>query len=66
MGGEVYADLLFLVNFSMDYLCAYLTAAMLRRRAEPWRLLISSTVGGIYAVLALFLRIASEGDSSFR
>ena len=55
MGEEVYADLLFLVNFSMDYLCAYLTAAMLRRRAEPWRLLISSTVGGIYAVLALFL-----------
>lgn len=55
MGGEVYADLLFLVNFSMDYLCAYLTASILRRRAIPWRLLSASVLGGIYAVLALFL-----------
>ena len=55
MGGEVYGDLLFLVNFSMDYLCAYLTASLLRRRAVPWRLLSASVLGGIYAVLALFL-----------
>jgi sigma-E processing peptidase SpoIIGA len=55
MGGDVYADLLFLVNFSMDYLCAYLTAATLRRRAVPGRLLCASAVGGVYAVAALFL-----------
>lgn len=55
MGTEVYVDLLFLVNFSMDYLCAYLTASLLRRRAVPWRLLVASAVGGIYAVAALFL-----------
>ena len=55
MGGEVYADLLFLVNFSMDYLCAYLATVLLRRRAVPWRLLLSSVLGGVYAVAALFL-----------
>ena len=54
MGGEVYADLLFLVNFSMDYLCAYLATVLLRRQAVPWRLLLSSALGGVYAVAALF------------
>lgn len=58
MGGEVYADLLFLVNFSMDFLCAYLTASLLRRRAVPWRLLIASTLGGVYAVAALFFTLS--------
>ena len=58
MGGDVYGDLLFLVNFSMDYLCAYLTASLLRRRAVPWRLLSASLLGGIYAVAALFLPLS--------
>ena len=31
MGNEVYADLLFLVNFSMDFLCFYLCARLLHR-----------------------------------
>ena len=58
MGTEVYADLLFLVNFSMDYLCAYLCASLLRRRAAPWRLLIASAFGGLYAVAALFFSLS--------
>ena len=57
MGGEVYADLLFLVNFSMDFLCAYLTASLLRRRAVLWRLVAASALGGVYAVAALFLTL---------
>ena len=61
MGGDVYGDLLFLVNFSMDYLCAYLTAVLLRRRAVPWRLFAASAIGGIYAVLALFLPLSRVG-----
>lgn len=54
MGEVVYADLLFLVNFSMDFLCAYLALTMLRRRAVPWRVIGASTFGAIYAVAALF------------
>ena len=55
MGGDVYADLLFLVNFSMDFLCAYLTASLLRRQAPPGRLLLAASLGGVYSVAALFL-----------
>ena len=58
VGGEVYADLLFLVNFSMDFLCAYLTASLLHRRAVPWRLGLAAVLGGLYAVAALFLTMS--------
>ena len=54
MGGVVYADLLFLVNFSMDFLCAYLSLTLLRRRIVPWRVISASVLGGVYAVAALF------------
>lgn len=57
MVSDVYGDLLFLVNFSMDFLCAYLTVSLLRRRAVPWRLFAAAAVGGVYAVAALFLRL---------
>lgn len=55
--GEVYADLLFLVNFSMDFLCAYLTATLLHRRMIPWRMGLAAALGGVYAVVALFLTL---------
>ena len=55
MGGEVYADLLFLVNFSMDFLCYYLCARLLRRPLSLWRGIAASALGGIYAVAVLFL-----------
>ncbi len=57
MGGEVYADLLFLVNFSMDFLCFYLTARFLHRPLSLWRGVLASTLGGVYAVAALFLSV---------
>lgn len=57
MEQTVYADLLFMINFSMDFLCLYLVAKLL---AKPFSLLrgaLSSTLGGIYAVAALFLSL---------
>ncbi len=54
---EVYADLLFLINAGMDGLCLSLTARLLHRRPRVWRLLLGTAVGGIYAVLALFLDV---------
>ncbi len=57
MGGEVYADLLFLVNFSMDLLCFYLCARLLHRPLILWRGVLASALGGVYAVAALFLTV---------
>lgn len=57
MGGEVYADLLFLVNFSMDFLCFYLCARLLHRPLKLWRGVVASALGGVYAVAVLFLTV---------
>lgn len=55
MQQEVYADLLFLINFSMDYLCLYICVRILRRKMRLGRMLISASIGGIYSVASLFM-----------
>lgn len=48
-GGEimtVYADILFLVNFSMDFLTLYLTGRLMHKTIRKWRLIIAAFVGG--------------------
>ncbi len=53
MEQTVYADLLFLINFSMDFLCLFLTSKLLCRKLFLPRAIAASTLGGIYAVLEL-------------
>ena len=57
MGESVYVDLFFLINFSMDFLCFFLTARLLHRNFLLPRVLIASILGGIYADLALFFTV---------
>ncbi len=53
----VYADLLFLVNFSMDFLCFYITSAILHKKLSVLRALLASVGGGVYSVAILFAYI---------
>ncbi len=55
MGQTVYADVLFLINFSMDFLVFYLCAKLSRRRLNSIRCAIAATLGGSYGVATLFL-----------
>ena len=55
MEQTVYGDLLFFVNFCMDFQCLFLTAKLLRRRFSIWRAVVSAGVGALYACAALFL-----------
>ncbi len=50
---EVYVDLYFLVNFSMDLLCLLMSGSLLHRRITRPRAAIAAAVGGVYAVVAL-------------
>ena len=50
---EVYIDLYFLVNVSMDLLCLMITASLLHRRVKHWRPILASLLGGAYSVAAL-------------
>ena len=54
MGEIVYVDLLFLINFSMDFLCFYLLSRILSQRMSLPRVLIASAIGGIYSDIVLF------------
>ncbi len=54
----VYADLLFMINFSMDFLCFYLSCLLLHRRLPTLRASVASVFGGVYSVLALFLSVS--------
>ncbi len=56
---DVYADLLFLVNFSMDFLCLFLSVKLLHLPRVRWRMLLAAALGGVYSVLALFLSVGA-------
>ena len=53
----VYGDLLFLINFSMDFLCFYISCLLLHMKLPTLRALISSCIGGIYSVASLFVAV---------
>ena len=55
MTNDVYVDLLFLINFSMDYICLYIVVKILHRKTKLYRMLIAATLGGAYSVGALFI-----------
>ncbi|MBE6668211.1 MAG: hypothetical protein E7607_07885 [Ruminococcaceae bacterium] len=59
METTVYADLFFMINFSMDFLCLFLTAKILNLRFSPVRGIFASAFGGGYAIFALFFSFGS-------
>lgn len=52
---EVYADLLFLINFSMDFLSLYLCARFMHKPMRPLCMCCSAVIGGIYSVISIFI-----------
>ncbi len=59
MEQEVYADILFLINFSMDFLTLYLCARLLHLPQRTVRMLIAAAVGGVYGVASLFFAVGA-------
>ncbi len=50
----VYGDILFIVNFSMDFLALYITSGLLHTKCHFASLIMSAGIGGIYGVAAIF------------
>ena len=57
MGQTVYVDLFFLINFSMDFLCFFLTSRLLSRPMSLARGIFGAAIGGLYSDIALFLNV---------
>ena len=50
----VYGDILFVINFSMDFLSLYIAAAILHRKVNTLSLVLAAGLGSLYAVISLF------------
>ena len=59
MSQTVYIDLFFMINFSMDFLCFFLTCQLLSARLHVGRVVCASVLGGIYACASLFMQVGS-------
>ncbi len=57
MARTVYVDLFFLINFSMDFLCFFLTSRLLGDRLKVLRMICACVIGGLYSDVALFIRV---------
>ena len=49
----VYIDMLFLVNFLLDFIVLWATARLAQIRVSPWRLAGGACLGALYSVLVL-------------
>ena len=53
----LYADVLFLIDFSMDFLSLYAAGSLLSLRLSVWRMSLAAVLGSLYAVTVTALRI---------
>ncbi|MBQ9744965.1 MAG: sigma-E processing peptidase SpoIIGA [Clostridia bacterium] len=53
----VYADILFAINFSMDFISMFITQLLLNRKINKRRILLSSALGGLYGVFELLVPV---------
>jgi len=54
MDQVIYGDVLFVINFAMDFLALYLTGTILRLRRRTWLTVLAASIGALYAVVSLF------------
>ena len=54
MSQVIYGDVLFVINFAMDFLSLYLTGSLLSLRRRTLHLVLAASLGALYAVVSVF------------
>ncbi len=54
----IYADILFVINFSLDYLCLFIAGRLLNFKSTALRLILAAVMGGTYAFLPYITELA--------
>ena len=54
---EIYGDVLFIINFSMDFLSLYMVGKLLHIPMKAWRVILGASLGAFYGVLELVLTV---------
>ncbi len=55
----VYVDILFCIDFTMDFLALYITSYLLKIRLKTHRIVIAALFGALYSVLTVVFRVDS-------
>ncbi|HBL84410.1 MAG: hypothetical protein A2Y17_04715 [Clostridiales bacterium GWF2_38_85] len=50
----IYADIYFIINFCVDFVCIYIATAVLKLPIKALRLTAAAAVGAVYSLLALY------------
>ena len=56
---KIYVDMLFAINFSMDFVSLFLPHKLLHKRLFKKRILFSSAIGGLYGVFSVLADLTS-------
>ena len=59
---DVYVDVLFLINISMDAVSLLITSRLCAQSARPWRILAGASAGAVYSVVSVFLPLTGYFD----
>ena len=59
MTEEIYGDVLFIINFSMDFLSLYIVGRLLHLHMKPRRVILGASIGALYGVLELLLQVSA-------
>ncbi len=54
MAVKVYVDVLFLTNLIFDYILLWASAAFVKKTPKPFKMLLASSVGAFFAIIAFF------------
>ena len=57
MTEEIYADVLFIINFSMDFLSLYIVGRLMHFKMGAKRVIFGASVGALYGVLELLMSL---------
>ena len=49
----VYGDVLFIINFSMDFLCLFIAGRLTKTKLKTWRVALGAALGSVYGVVSL-------------
>jgi stage II sporulation protein GA (sporulation sigma-E factor processing peptidase) len=63
MEEEIYADVLFIINFSMDFLSLYIVGRLMHFLMSAKRVIFAASLGALYGVLELLLHVSSAGKT---
>ncbi len=55
----IYSDILFLINFSLDFLCLFIAGRIFNCAPKTHRLLIAAAIGGLYSFLPYVVDLPS-------